>query len=184
MKTIKIKTDYGEWKEIEVSDESFKNIEKEVKPKFKIDDWVYFAHAYNQPSVRKVKVIEGDHVWMDNGFRLHYCYLRHATPEEIKEHLIKEAEERGFKIGVKIKFIGGKGTAILKYNEFVYHSEDDELFLAHWRIYAQGRWAEIIGSDTIKINGHEIAIYRNNIIVDSLLIEFDTVKKIYKQMKN
>lgn len=79
---------------------------------------------------------------------------RLATPEEIKSHLIKEAERRGFKKGVKVdrscfknvkSWHVSRGTADV-YSDGWHYADDDSLMIGGYGIYHKGVWAEIIPS--------------------------------------
>ena len=83
--------------------------------------------------------------------------LRKATAKEIGEHLIKEAERRGFVKGVSIKCHADElndprhiGTACLyiKSNVARYYSENDVIQIDAAVVYCQGQWAEIIPTMT------------------------------------
>lgn len=103
-----------------------------------------------------------------------------ATPEEVKQALVKEAERRGFKEGVFFRSINecdkGQVRPYKPYHkvnsiEFTYHPEDDQLycisgmstengrFCSNPSIYQQGQWAEIIKEEVIKIGGYEVTIH-------------------------
>jgi len=82
-----------------------------------------------------------------------------ATSSEIKEALIKEAEKRGFKEGVKFKCIDGDEW--ISPNRIVNNkSWEYELNSLSKRgqvcIYHNGKWAEIIEEETIKIGGYNV----------------------------
>jgi hypothetical protein len=83
--------------------------------------------------------------------------LRHLTPEEIKEHLIEEAEKRGFKEGVKFKgFVGSSLCSCGK--GFDYYTDQDQLCIvggSGGTLYLRGQWAEVI-EEPFKINGYEV----------------------------
>lgn len=72
--------------------------------------------------------------------------LRKATTEEIKAHLIQEAEKRGLtKANAKINCLCGD-TSIWNKDVFIieYSKDTDTLKFHHLTIYKQGQWAEII----------------------------------------
>jgi hypothetical protein len=187
MKTIKIKTDYGEWKEIEVSDESFKSIEKETRPKFKVGDWVYCA-IHNAPyPVRRIESLSG-RCGRDKygGIHLEDCSYRHAASEEIKEHLIKEAEKRGFKEGLPLGKVNPREysySGVITSDEWDYDIDQDWLRCVGATIYWKGEWAEIVEDDTIKIGDYDVDVTAHSVKVGCQKVDFNTVKKIYKQMK-
>ena len=68
---------------------------KESKPEFKVGDWVYWCEI-----IRKIKSLD-PFEWFDNidsGVNFRNCPNEHyhATSEEIKEHLTKEFNKRGY----------------------------------------------------------------------------------------
>ena len=83
-----------------------------------------------------------------------------------EEILIKEAERRGYKKGVKVKCLkdwhtkdqNGDGT--IKTNDFMYETSTDILWTdsnsIDYCIYEQGKWAEIVKDEKIIVNGHEM----------------------------
>jgi hypothetical protein len=77
------------------------------------------------------------------------CKVELATDKEVETALIKEAEKRGFKEGVKYEnWIGSNG--IIKYNCWSFNSENNSLsqknngYGALHYIFDNGKWAEII----------------------------------------
>jgi len=84
----------------------------------------------------------------------------YSTSEEIKEALVKEAEKRGFKAGVRYKPVfriednGEIGTCT---GVFSFEYEGDALWAGYQYIYLQGQWATIIAEpQTIKIGAYVV----------------------------
>lgn len=160
---------------------------KESKPEFQVGDWVTI-HTSHQCSINKIGdvgriikpapilstfdwIVKADGTLGDTGGMQHSnMYLRHATEQEIKDHLIKEAERR-FTESQEIKSLscidfrddegdevedgevfGFSGTERIFFN---YNIQQDAL-LNHGRglgcLYKQGKWAEIIEDNKIKLN--------------------------------
>lgn len=82
-----------------------------------------------------------------------------ATDKEVEEALIKEAKKRGFKDGVKIKPVSGD-INILFDNKFEYlkkwHEYKNALFIDNYLVFSNGKWAEIIKDEPIKVGGYEV----------------------------
>lgn len=74
-------------------------------------------------------------------------FLIKATEEEVKEALIKEAEKRGFKSGLKIKPLWDTPHSFwnLSGNKFEFLFKDNSLFLSSC-IFYNGKWSEIISN--------------------------------------
>lgn len=74
-----------------------------------------------------------------------------ATPEEVEEALIREAERRGIGYGVTISFYKQK-SAFFDEGQFVFIEEDlcwDNSGYAYHIIFQSGKWAEIIETQEI-----------------------------------
>ena len=126
---------------------------KEKEPEFKAGEWIYWRGK--QPTYAKLERKIGDR-WVLNIFgditthnSCNEKFICHVTKDEIKNHLIEEAEKRGYKEGVKVKCLSEVGgTGILKNRINEYDIEKDKLW--HYSsdgatlIYKQGKWAEII----------------------------------------
>lgn len=142
---------------------------------FKAGDWIVKKPQENhaQPLISRVNEVlkEGfvltglNHagVWKDNyeGCVCDVKSIRKATSKEIEEALIKEAEGRGFKRGVKFKQYKKYRAATAKSNPYMDGGDlvVDEGFGKLW-IYNDkglgdfGEWAEIV-EDTIEVNGYK-----------------------------
>ena len=166
--------------------ESIELIEKEIKPKDGLKQEItvgsYWYDINKRLSnirdrVARVNEISKDSVWaLDyDGFSsslttsMWLKYYRPATPEEVKEALYTQWEKLGGKEGVMIKgdyFFGATRDFKLQKGEVIYIDEVDTLYIvgghengcaAH--IYKQGRFAEIIKDEPIKIGGYEVVIH-------------------------
>lgn len=133
----------------------FPEVFEEEKPKYKKGDWVigkdstylpYSPCRVSAATDRGVSYI--DEFGGENGNANRF--LRLATPEEIKEHLIAEAERRGYKAGVKVNrpseyFEMNTGVVVLKTdNDYYYNHKTDRLEHGGLAIYNKGTWAEIL----------------------------------------
>jgi hypothetical protein len=80
-----------------------------------------------------------------------------ATPEEIKEALVKEAKKRGFVNGVEYKHIHNSyNCKVQDAGGFVYSSKD---FLTDGHggsVYIEGQWAEILKEEVPVIGGYKL----------------------------
>lgn len=92
--------------------------------------------------------------------------IRPATESEIKEALVKEAEKRGFKEDCRFYQPWNKNTkTATSYNyEFAYKNGDC-LYFRGDVIYQNGKWAEIIQDEAIKIGGETVIIAENKLSV-------------------
>jgi hypothetical protein len=92
--------------------------------------------------------------------------IRKAKPSEIEAHLIEEAKRRGFVAGNKFKSLTTGYIYEIETQKYAYHNSSDALDL--WGtacIYKQGKWAEIINDELIKINGYDVEFESNGIKV-------------------
>ncbi len=123
------------------------------KPEFKVGQWVIgITKPYNPSYPKKIKSIDVDCIvyYEDGGSDYYYSehshkpFCRLATEDEIKAQLVKEAKERGYGQGVRIKSLKLSTSITLTDNRVNYHSYDDSLCMNGWMIYKDGKWAEII----------------------------------------
>jgi hypothetical protein len=134
-------------------------------PKFKVGDWVKWTG--NDPEVGRIqgKSVDVDcYIISDTAGSCHKSCLRHATSEEIKEALIKEAEKRGFKEGVMYKSADDGHPAVLKEDDG-YISFNPDSLTDGWGgyVYYRGQWAEIITDTVPEINGHKMEVEGPNV---------------------
>jgi len=81
-------------------------------------------------------------------FRENYYTWLPASEEEVKEALIKEAERRGCKKGIKIKSAFNDSEHIIRHGVFFYKYNDNIALIDNSQeiggfIYQNGKWAEI-----------------------------------------
>ena len=205
MKTIKIKTESGEWKEIPISDESFENIEKESIPEFKVGDWVIGLENYSPSSPSRIKSIKGEDYYtiFDDGYPDHIInpvdnipYVRHCTKKEIEKHLIEEAEKRGYKDGVKVRCLritDDIDYLIMKNIEYFGRSSNDDALIVKGQniprmvIYFKGKWAEIIEpKNRVQLTDEYEGVISSNgshVKVGCVTVPFVRVEELYKKMK-
>ena len=94
-----------------------------------------------------VELIYGELIWFETVYvRKESAIL--ATEQEVREVLIKEAEKKGFKKGVRIKehADGNVGDISLSidYDDFVFLKQENQLEMDCAIIFDNGKWAEII----------------------------------------
>lgn len=81
-------------------------------------------------------------------------YTVEATEEEVKMALLKEAEKRGIKEGVKVTQINtnnmGENNWVITEN-YTVHITNKGLYLGNICIFFNGKWAEIVKEKTYKI---------------------------------
>ena len=123
----------------------------EPTPKFKVGDWI-ISTEYPSDGVVRISEIFGNILYftgcLSNGNEFHSeiksQFVRPATASEIKSHLIKEAERRGFKNNVKYKDPVNEKIHKLRFDK-LYYCEGD-ILTDGWggAIYQDGQWATII----------------------------------------
>ena len=150
--------------EIKKLQEQLDNLKAELdKPEFEVGDWVINEEEY----CNGIHRITG--FWKDSpGFTKGYGFnssgqwndfkgakwdvnedTRLATPTEIETALIKEAERRGFKKGVKYKGASYNWTEYI-HGSLEYFKDGDVLTDGYGEsVYKQGKWAEIV-EDKVK----------------------------------
>lgn len=95
--------------------------------------------------------------WVDSEFNLEGSEINGfipATDKEVKEALIKEAERRGFAAFARIKLITLDDIVTLGVRGYTYSNND--LYLGGWLIFRDGKWAEIIKDEPIKVGGYAV----------------------------
>ena len=146
-----------EWKE---------NIEKEFPKLFKKDALVvgkwYKSRSclFNYQKHGNVYGFFGDGVWNNGNWSWDDTIAKPATDKEVEEALIKEAKNRGFKIGVKfIKLSNGvvqtvDGLPYFEYGRVAVESPKTEWSSVYKggcsnpSIFDNGKWAEIVETIT------------------------------------
>jgi hypothetical protein len=141
-----------------------------TEPQFRVGDWVYFTGKGNSivtstwhiGKVGKIAIIESGH--LEDNINLGWCanYIsgfRLATEAEIKSHLLKEAERRGFKPGVSYKMNDSVNTAVANVDFFVNMNSKYNLHCGYGcgLIYndSTGKWATIVPQDK-ELCGHKV----------------------------
>lgn len=96
--------------------------------------------------------IGADGKWFDKTTHPHKYYASmdkiKAIPEEVRFHLIAEAEKRGFVEGVSCKSLLSGDIVTLTNTGTAYIPETDELHVKNCLVYKKGQWAEIIPTIT------------------------------------
>lgn len=108
---------------------------------------------------------------------------RHATPQEIESHLIQEAKKRGYKHDVRIKSLlpyGGNYKLTEAKANPLYASHIDELWYGGGLVYKQGKWADIIKEEEIKIGTWDVKFFSNKIKVGCKTISNVEADKIFR----
>jgi hypothetical protein len=75
-----------------------------------------------------------------------------ATDEEIKQAFIKEANKRGFKMGVEFIDVFSLDKEIVDGHIYRYYPDGNVLTLNHDHIFINGKWAEIIEEPEINMS--------------------------------
>lgn len=132
---------------------SIKPVESE--PEFKVGDWVVAKEKYFRPYSPRLITSIGTDIY--NAVQYNYfddfnktekngCdgkYLRHATPQEIEQHLRKICEEkyRNCIVDTPTVPIGVKIGNIVQQS---YNAERDAYYINGCEVYSKGKFAEII----------------------------------------
>lgn len=89
-----------------------------------------------------------------------------ATDKEVEEALIKEAKKRGFEnVGGKINSLhNGNSLEIKIKGNFSNFGEVNELWKAGALIFNNGKWAEIIQTKTVELNGNYTEVQLKDIL--------------------
>lgn len=123
----------------------------EPTPKFKVGDWI-ISKEHPQDGVVRISEILGNILYFignsSSGNEFHSeiksQFVRLATSQEIEKHLVKLAEKKGFKEGVKYYDAEFGGQCKMR-SKFHYYYNDDAMTdgCGGW-IYYKGEWATII----------------------------------------
>lgn len=130
-----------------------------TEPQFKVGDWIVNIHYTHL--IGKITSINGDRYYYGENENDYSKDIRLATDAEIKAHLLKEADRRGFKPGVSyIPATGGSSETAL-YNPRFYDRGlsvyDLECGAGRGLIYKynEDKWATIIPKTKI-LCGHQV----------------------------
>lgn len=142
-------------------------LRKEVKPKFEVGKWYTYndaSHIFNITEIKNDKIYGYGHSPISGWTNVTEWYdskrIIPATDKEVEEALIKEAERRGFKEGVKFKDMYSEIE--LRNGVFLYNCSDygtcliDNSKSSGNYIFWGGKWAEIIKDEPIKVGGYEV----------------------------
>lgn len=137
-------------------------LRKEVKPKFEVGKWYTYndsSHIFNITEIKNDKIYGYGYSPISGWTNVTEWYdskrIIPATDKEVEEALIKEAERRGFKRGVKIKNEIGTWNICGDRHFFVYEKNKLD-FGYECNIFNNGFWAEIIKDEPIKVGGYEV----------------------------
>lgn len=134
-------------------------LRKELKPKFEVGKWYKVDGTPFMKYLNKYHTVDSNFgyginlhgEWTNSEFGLDSATP--ATDKEVEEALIKEAERRGFKEGVKYTALGVDGSTLsskgLFNQSFVY--KDNHLWCGYGFIFVNGKWAEITKDEPIKV---------------------------------
>jgi len=119
----------------------------------------------------------------------YYCDLRDITrkltEKEIEDYLIKEADRRGYKIGVK--YIGCYTEApVFEIKEKLkYYIGVDQLTDGcGGTVYLNGKWAEIIKDESLRICGHKVEINGPQVKIGCKDYSLKRLLKLIKDLKD
>lgn len=156
-----------------------------LKPKFEVGKWYKHKIKYGKGIAAIVNFqgynnfayglnLGGD--WTTEFSGSHSSWndgtVEQTTPKEVEEALIKEAEKRGFKEGVKVdrSMFKNMELPVSIYdedftplsNEFSFLEKDNTLRIDGYGIFYNGKWAEIVKTKTIDEIAREFSIFQIN----------------------
>lgn len=132
--------------------------ELKSQPDFEVGKW-YKAKSHNAFFCYKGNGvgygIRINNVWIDEEPMTEISLWTEATKEEVESALIKQAEKRGFKEGVRFKSASSNMEITLgKVKPSMY---DNLLYMSLVGVvFCNGKWAEIIEEPKVEINGYEM----------------------------
>jgi len=114
----------------------------------KVPFWGWFQAPSTNLTLCRIKSIAPDGCYItDGGGHWDKRWFKYpATPEEIKEHLIGLANDKGYRVGVDVVDVMFNLKSKLDKFSFHYIESDDLLVLGGCAIYRAGKWAEIVPS--------------------------------------
>jgi hypothetical protein len=86
---------------------------------FKVGDWIIGKTGMYPEKVKLIEEIEGNRLCYDEWNGCLKEHARKATKEEIENHLIEEAQKKGFVKGAKVNLISGKSRKCYSHNGYV-----------------------------------------------------------------
>lgn len=162
-------TDIVVWCE-KYSRDSMKRFESKLafttppKPEYKVDEWVMnifgnvcricdFSKEGNIPKMIEAYGISIIGLSTVNGTNV---ISRHATPDEVKEHLSKMAVEKGYGEGTIINSLFDNGKLAIMGSYYQYDYKNDAFWIGSSVVYKQAKWAEIVTPEPKKYTKEEL----------------------------
>ena len=103
--------------------------------------------------------LDSNNVWFDNTWLCEITDIKSlATPKEVEEALIKEAEKRGLKEGIKIKFEKYDDRIVITKGKLDFLEHENKLRFDYGTIFYNGEWAEIVKTKTIDEIARDLSI--------------------------
>lgn len=190
--------------ELEKLKQQLNEISEKVKqlenPKFEVGKWyktdigsLYFAEKIENDRLLGYGFggVSGDwDIGNINGCCLLSDIIRPATDKEVEEALIKEAERRGFKKGVKISRKNEAFSPNLGYSELemsirpMYRPERNRLEVYGCSVFQNGFWAEIIKDEPIKVGGVDCVVDSCGAWFDKNQYSWEEINSLVKVFKN
>jgi hypothetical protein len=133
--------------------------QSESKPEFKAGDWVV-----QEDYIGRIGAIQDYKLFIPSCgtyFWINANNCRHATNEEITNHLEKEAVKRGFKVGTMFESpLTGEHFLLVAFDPKYFHRDNGgQVFRLDdgGTIWIDGKWATIV-DDIPEINGHKMEV--------------------------
>lgn len=193
--------------ELEKLKQQLNEISEKVKqlenPKFEVGKW------YKRPHNKALLFATNDNGngWYSGyGFDIYGKWMESGSPQwtldreipatdkEVEEALIKEAERRGFKKGVRINNSSLKGCCLyddaIDGDGFKYYSKNSSfsyknaLTFGYFVVFIDGKWAEIIKDEPIKVGGVDCVVDSCGAWFDKNQYSWEEINSLVKVFKN
>lgn len=164
------------------------------KPKFEVNRWY---HSDNDSLLYITKFSENKmfegygfyfNNWESKQWWAYDHFIRPATLEEVYAALVKEAEKRGFKEGVRVvTCLGNSGK--LDCSKPFYNINDNKLRWADSEdamnniVFDNGQWATIIKDDVIKVGSYEVKKKGSQYEIGCKQVSWNLIDTIRIEMK-
>jgi hypothetical protein len=117
---------------------------KSLQPEFQTGDWVVLK---SDGEINRIREINGNDLRYDDGsyHQEFKGYIRHATPQEVEQHLRKICDEKY--IGKKVKSLSSNKTDTIQgYQSFIFAIDQMWYSGLKWGIlvYENGKFTEIV----------------------------------------
>ena len=137
----------------------------EVGKWYKYDDSLLFLMSYD-----KEENYFNCYGWIGHGYN--YCYgaevklsneFKPATDKEVEEALHNEGLKM-YNVGDDVGNFNGLKSELIHSNSFNYHPCTNQFFMGGTCVMEKGKWAEIIQTKTVELNGNYTEVQLKDIL--------------------